>query len=670
MFLPYSALFPLKNVVSALIYRGTQSCSEMMTDLDASLFFDVPLPVVSKRLNGATTLEILRSIFGFDGFRSGQGEIVDHLARGGDALVLMATGGGKSLCYQVPSLARHGMGLVISPLIPLMKDQVEALRRRGVRAAALTHLLDQRDRDEIEVALSERSIDVLYVSPERLQTPSFTRLLARQEISLIAVDEAHVVSRWGHAFRESYLDVGDFLSRFPNVPKVALTATADPDTQDDILNRLNLGRARIFKTSFDRPNLSVDVRRRGNVQKDILDILQLHPGQNGVIFCSTRRAVEETALFLANEQVRCVAYHAGMTKEQRGYAQGRFMKDEGIVAVATIAFGMGIDKANVRFVIHTGMPSTTEGYYQEIGRAGRDGLPSHAYLLYRPSDGMQAQRRIVEQIEVEEDEAVKQFLFKDLGKLQDMLGFVESAQCRKKSLLHLFGEEFAGGCGSCDRCRYPIKCEDCSEAARALVKAVASTGQKFGAAYLTEVLHGLPTSRVLSNEHEHLTVYGALRSVGKRDLFSYLRQMRVQGYVKYGKNGVLSLDQGAWPLIRGEGLVKLTGVNTRRPVAALPTPDTHVPPKRGSADLPTRSQDLLDELVSWRTNIDGGLGPRISASKLLEIVALGRTDLPTLKATLDPHSMLSKEDMKKAFEIVEKARGPHVTVDPLASISF
>jgi ATP-dependent DNA helicase RecQ len=642
----------------------------MMTDLDASLFFDVPLPLVSKRPEGGSTHGILESVFGFSDFRPGQREIVEHLSGGGDGLVLMATGGGKSLCYQVPSLARFGMGLVISPLIPLMKDQVEALRRRGVRAAALTHLLDQRDRDEIEVALKSRSIDVLYVSPERLNAPSFERLLSQQTISLIAVDEAHVVSRWGHAFRESYLDVGEFLARFPNVPKVALTATADPDTQEDILNRLNLGRARVFKYSFDRPNLAIDVRRRGNLQADILDVLQNHPDQNGVIFCSTRKAVEETASFLAREHVRCVAYHAGMTKEQRGYAQRRFMDEEGIVAVATIAFGMGIDKANVRFVIHTGMPSTAEGYYQEIGRAGRDGLPSNAYLLYRPSDGMQAQRRLVEQIEAEEDGAGKQFLFKDLGKLQDMMGFIESAQCRKKSLLHLFGEEYGSDCGTCDRCRYPIRCEDCSETARSLVKAIASTGQKFGPTYLTEVLHGLPTSRVLANEHEHLTVYGALKAIGKRDLLSYLRQMRVQGYVKYGKNGVLALDQGAWPLIRGEGTVKLTGLNTRRPQPAVASSAVEQASGRSSSALPLRSQLLLEELVAWRASLDDSLAPRISASMLLEVVSLGQMDMETLKSILDPGSMLAEPDVSAAYGIVLKARGSHATVDPLALISF
>lgn len=640
-----------------------------MTEIDASLFFDVPLPTVSKRHKGASVHEIMSSIFGFNDFRPGQAEIVNHLAGGGDALVLMATGGGKSLCYQVPSLSRPGMGLVISPLIPLMKDQVEALRRRGIRAAALTHLLDQRDRDEIESALSEQSIDILYVSPERLHTASFERLLLRQEISLIAVDEAHVVSRWGHAFRESYLAVGDFLIQYPQVPKVALTATADPDTQQDILNRLNLGGAKVFKASFDRPNLAIDVRRRGNMRTDILDVLRSHPNQDGVIFCSTRKAVDETALFLTNEKVRCVAYHAGMTKEQRGHAQKRFMEEEGVVAVATIAFGMGIDKPNVRYVIHTSMPSTAEAYYQEIGRAGRDGLPSYAYLLYRPSDGMQAQRRIIEQIEIEEDDASRQFLFKDLGKLHDMMGFVESAQCRKKSLLHLFGEALDGECGKCDRCRYPIQCEDCSETARLLVKAIASTGQKFGASYLTEVLHGLPTSRVLANEHDHLTVYGALRSVGKRDLLSYLRQMRVQGYVKYGKNGVLALDQGAWPLIRGEGAVKLAGVNTRRPASASANePGPFL--KAGSVDLPPRSQALLQELVTWRSGLDDELRLHVPARKLLEIIALGQTDVRTLKSVLDPHSRLSESDFGRAFSLIEKARGPHKAVDPLASISF
>ncbi len=641
-----------------------------MIDPDVSLFFDVPLPLVSVREEGVSTHEILKTVFGFDGFRPGQRDIVDHLAGGGDAMVLMATGGGKSLCYQVPSLARPGMGLVISPLIPLMKDQVEALRRRGIRAAALTHLLDQRDRDEIEVALQSRSVDILYVSPERLSAPSFERMLCQQTVSLIAVDEAHVVSRWGHAFRESYLNVGEFLTRFPDVPKVALTATADPDTEEDILNRLKLTQASVFKFSFDRPNLAIDVRRRGNLQADVLAILRNHPDQNGVIFCSTRKAVEETASFLSREGVRSVAYHAGMTKDQRGHAQRRFMEEEGIVAVATIAFGMGIDKANVRFVIHSGMPGTAEGYYQEIGRAGRDGLPSDAYLLYRPSDGMQAQRRLVEQIEAEEDGAGKQFLFKDLAKLQDMMGFVESAQCRKRSLLHLFGEEYGRDCGTCDRCRYPIKCEDCSETARMLVKVIASTGQKFGPTYLIEVLHGLPTARVLANEHDHLTVFGSLKSLGKRDLLSYLRQMRVQGLVKYGKNGVLALDQGAWPLIRGDGYVRLTGLNTRRPPRDETLTVTEEAASRSSAGLPARSQTLLEDLVAWRSGLDTQLGSRITANTLLQVVSLGGMDFKTLKSILDPLSMLPESDVNAAHGIVQKARGPHVDVDPLALIAF
>jgi ATP-dependent DNA helicase RecQ len=641
----------------------------MMTETSASLFFDVPLPHVSRRRPGMTIHEVLLDVFGFNDFRDGQTQIVEHLATGSDALVLMATGGGKSLCYQVPSLARKGMGLVISPLIPLMKDQVEALRRRGIRAAALTHLLDDQDRTDIELALSTKSIDILYVSPERLQSPSFLRLLSDQEISLIAVDEAHVVSRWGHAFRDSYLEVGNFLCRFPNVPKVALTATADPDTQEDILARLHLFDARIFKSSFDRPNLSIDVRRRGNVQSDLIKIIELHRGQDGVIFCATRKSVEETTAFLRGEGVCCVGYHAGMAKEDRAVAQRRFMEEKGIVAVATIAFGMGIDKANVRYVVHTSMPSTAEGYYQEIGRAGRDGLPSNAYLLFRPSDGMQAQRRIVEQIETEEDETSKQFLFKDLAKLQDMMGFVESAQCRKKSLLHLFGDRLDVVCGSCDRCRYPIKCEDCTDTARTLVKAIASTGQKYGASYLIEVLHGLPTSRVLVNEHEHLTVYGAVSGIGKRDLLSYFRQMRVQGYVKYGKGGVLMVDQGAWPLIRGEGLVLLTGVYTRRPIVE-PTGDGGRISHRRPADLPERSRELLNDLISWRSGLEKSVSSLISASMLLEIVSTKPTDISAIGKIIDMSPGPINEDLKKAVLLIQKARGHGTVTDPLASVSF
>lgn len=640
-----------------------------MTEISTSLFFDVPLPSSSVRRLDETIHEVLYRIFGFSEFRPGQSDIAEHLVSGGDALVLMATGGGKSLCYQVPSLTRPGMGLVISPLIPLMKDQVESLRRRGVRAAALTHLLDQGDRDEIELALSSKSIDILYVSPERLQSPSFIRLLSDQFISLIAVDEAHVVSRWGHAFRESYLQVGHFLSRFPGVPKVALTATADPDTQDDILSRLHLVGARVFKSTFDRPNLAIDVRRRSNVQTDITKILELHRGQDGVIFCSTRKSVEETTAFLMGQGVRCVGYHAGMSKGERVSAQKRFMEEEGVVAVATIAFGMGIDKPNVRYVIHTSMPATAEGYYQEIGRAGRDGLSSNAYLLYRPSDGIQAQRRLVEQIETEDEDEARQFLFKDLCKLQDMMGFVESAQCRKKSLLHLFGEHFSGSCGNCDRCRYPIKCEDCSETARAIVKVIASTGQKFGATYLIEVLHGLSTYRVLQNEHEHLTVFGAVSGISKRDLLSYFRQMRVQGYIKYGKNGVLMLDQGAWPLIRGEGLVTLTGLSTRRPSVNEDANSKRLSTRQVS-ELPQRSQDLLDNLVFWRAGLDKAIASRISASMLLEIVSLKPVDAKAIIAIFGVRVGLADADLLNIQSIIKKARGEQVAADPLALISF
>lgn len=647
-----------------------------MTDPDASLFFDVALPSVSSRPQGVRVRELLQTVFGYQDFRPGQQEIAEHLVNGGNALVLMATGGGKSLCYQVPSLARSGLGIVISPLIPLMKDQVEALRRKGIRAAALTHLIDQDDRTQIETALATNSLDILYVSPERLLSPSFLRSLQRQNISLIAVDECHVVSRWGHAFRDSYLRVGEFLGRFPNVPKVALTATADPETQLDILDKLDLGNAKVFRSSFDRPNIHIEIRHRSDLHQNVHDLVRAHSGEDGIVFCPTRKMVEETVYRLAKAGISCVGYHAGMSKEERGRAQKRFMSESGICAVATIAFGMGIDKPNVRYVVHASLPATAEAYYQEIGRAGRDGQVSKAYLLYRASDGARAQRSLTDRLEKEENEEARQFLFKDMAKLQDMLGFVESVQCRKMSLLHLFGEQNATNCGTCDRCRYPLECVDTTDTARMLVKTIASTGQRYGTGYLVEILHGLTTARVLSNEHEHLSVFGQGAHISKRDLVSFFRQLRVQGYVKYRAGGVPALDPRAWPVIRGEGPVFLNAIQARRPVRVL-SPSASEGLKSISAasedakrDLPERSARLLDDIVVWRTQRAAG-SPLLPSHVVLAIVSSRPCDLAALAELLKKNNVdLSDEDAQSLLDLVSKTNGPDQKSDPLDEIAF
>ncbi len=470
-------------------------------------FFDCPLPSISKRRPHAKSLDVLQDIFGFKTFRGEQEPIIEHLLKGNDALVLMTTGGGKSLCYQVPALVRRGMGLVISPLIPLMKDQVDALRKKGVRAAALTHLLSDGERTETESAIKDGSLDILYVSPERLQSGSFRKLLRACDISLIAIDEAHVMSRWGHDFREAYLKISDFLSLYPRTPKVALTATADPETQRDILEKACLKEPTVFQTSFNRENLYIEIRRRNETVKDCLKIIKTHTNEDGIIFCPTRKSVEEMTKTLSEHGVKCIGYHAGMSKTERSEAQMRFMKENGIVAVATIAFGMGIDKANIRYVIHASVPATAEAYYQEIGRAGRDGRLSKAYMLFKNSDLLNAQRNLVGRLEEELDAEKRGFVLRDMMKLQDIYGFIESPECRRKTLLNLFGEKFPGHCNQCDRCQHPISCEDCTQEVRLVVKAIASTGQKYGSAYLVEILQGLKTSKVTENEHEHLSVF-------------------------------------------------------------------------------------------------------------------------------------------------------------------
>lgn len=563
---------------------------------DDAGFFAIAMPKTSLRVVGETPQTALHRIFGYPSFRDDQENIVQHLAAGGSAFVLKSTGGGKSICFQLPGLIRDGMTIVISPLIALMKDQVETLRRRGIRAAALVHAnaMEEVERGEIEAAVTAGNLDVLYVSPERLQVPSFRRLISRLKISLIAVDECHCISSWGHDFRDSYLVIDAFLALLPDVPVIALTATADPVTQADIIAKLGLTGARVFKSSFDRPNIEIRVQRRFSLPSDLVDILEAHKGENGIIFCPTQKLVEETTEQLLHRGFNVIGYHAGMGSDQRKLAQETFIASDGIVAVATIAFGMGIDKPDIRFVVHTSMPSTAEGYYQEIGRAGRDGRPSIAYLLYRMADTTNSMRHLVNRLgELPEDQTqARQRVFVEIQKMQDMIGFIESGQCRRRSILHLFGEECTEACGNCDRCKQPEQLNDHSNEAQLLIKTIASTGQRFGANYIIEILQGLPTERVLSNEHEHLSSYGAGKATGKRDWQMYLRQLRIEGFLEPDINGVIRLGQKAWPFLRGQGKVLLTGGRIRRPEVV----------RLLGNGLPPATQRRLTALIDWRNS--------------------------------------------------------------------
>jgi len=445
---------------------------------------------------------ILRKVFGYDAFRGPQQDIIDHTIAGGDALVLMPTGGGKSLCYQIPALVRPGTGVIVSPLIALMQDQVTALTQFGVRAAFLNSTQDLAASRATERALVAGELDLLYVAPERLTTPYCLELLAKTRIALFAIDEAHCVSQWGHDFRPEYLQLSLLHQRFPNVPRIALTATADPLTRLEIVRQLALDEARVFVSSFDRPNIRYTIVDKAEPREQLLRFLrEEHDGEAGIVYCLSRRKVEETATWLAERGIEALPYHAGMDADKRAAHQARFQREEALVMVATIAFGMGIDKPDVRFVAHLDLPKSIEGYYQETGRAGRDGQPADAWMAYGLADVVQ-QRRFIAQSDGSEE-------YKRLStaKLDALLGLCETAGCRRVRLLDYFGERSAP-CGNCDTCIDPPQTWDATDAARKALSAIYRTGQRFGAVHVIEVLRGQANQRVERWEHHKLSVFG------------------------------------------------------------------------------------------------------------------------------------------------------------------
>ena len=530
---------------------------------------------------------VLREVFGHADFRGAQGEVVAHLVDGGDALVLMPTGGGKSLCYQVPSLVRPGTGIIVSPLIALMQDQVAALRQVGVRAAFLNSTLDAGAARDIERALVAGELDLLYVAPERLLTAGCLDLLARTRIALFAIDEAHCVSQWGHDFRPEYLRLAVLHERFPGVPRIALTATADPQTRGEIVERLALKDARVFVSSFDRPNIRYAIVDKDDARAQLLGFIRdEHPGEAGIVYCLSRRKVDETAAWLAGKGVAALPYHAGMDNASRALHQARFQQEDGIVIVATIAFGMGIDKPDVRYVAHLDLPKSIEGYYQETGRAGRDGAPADAWMTYGLADVVQ-QRRLIEASEAGED-----YKRVSASKLDALLGLCETAGCRRVRLLAYFGEA-SGPCGNCDNCAAPPQTWDATECARKALSAMYRTGQRFGAAHLIDVLRGKDTERVLQWEHQRLQVFGMGQDVDEPTWRSVFRQLVALGFarVDHAGYGALKLAEAARPVLKGDARVDL-----RRTVATARTPRSRVLRQvRSGANAP-----LLEALRAWR----------------------------------------------------------------------
>ncbi|KQN79547.1 MULTISPECIES: DNA helicase RecQ [unclassified Duganella] len=541
--------------------------------------------------NQERALHLLETVFGYPAFRGHQAEIVDHVSNGGDALVLMPTGGGKSLCYQIPALLRDGVGVVVSPLIALMQDQVDALEEVGVRAAFLNSTQTYEEANRIERLVRTGQIDLVYVAPERLMTERCLNLFQDSKIALFAIDEAHCVSQWGHDFRPEYIRLSVLHEQFPDVPRIALTATADPQTRAEIVHRLQLGDAAQFVSSFDRPNIRYQIVEKANGRKQLLDFITTeHTGDCGIVYCLSRKKVEETAEFLNENGIRALAYHAGMDHAKRAANQARFLREENIVMCATIAFGMGIDKPDVRFVCHLDLPKSIEGYYQETGRAGRDGGPASAWMAYGLQDVV-LQRRMID--ESEADETFKRVLG---TKLDAMLGLCETLSCRRVRLLDYFGEQ-SGPCGNCDTCLIPPVSFDGTVPVQKLLSAVYRVDQRFAAGHVIEVLRGIETDRIKTWHHDSLSVFGIGADRSEHEWRAILRQMIALGLltVDHEQYSSLKLTDAARPVLKGGQKVQLR--QYQKPVKQK-TPRA----SKGyvESDLSAAEEKIFDRLRSWR----------------------------------------------------------------------
>ena len=513
---------------------------------------------------------VLREVFGLTAFRGEQEAIISHVIGGGDAVVLLPTGAGKSLCYQIPALCLPGLTIVVSPLIALMRDQVEALRQSGVSAAALNSTLTMDEIADIREALNAGEIDLLYVTPERLVSDGFLGLLSRLEISLFAIDEAHCVSQWGHDFRPEYMQLSVLRERFPGVPRMALTATANPQTRDDLIHRLQLDDARVFSASFDRPNIRYTIVQKDNAKAQLRNFLEGREGQSGIIYCLSRKKVEETAEWLRGEGFNALPYHAGLDRSIRDRHQDAFIKEDGLVLVATIAFGMGIDKPDVRFVAHLDLPSSIEAYYQETGRAGRDGLPSEGWMTYGMGDLVQRRRMIDDGASPDEVKRVER------SALDALLGVCETTQCRRRALLAHFGEELNADCGNCDSCLTPAQTWDGTEAARKLLSAIYRSGQRYGSGHVVDILRGSETEKVSRAGHHTLPTFGVGKDIDQKTWASVIRQMVVLGHlsVDHEGYGALVLEDSARDVLKGEVSIQFrrdaSGTGSRRKRATKP----------------------------------------------------------------------------------------------------
>ncbi|GAA2205969.1 DNA helicase RecQ [Nonomuraea monospora] len=544
-----------------------------------------------------TPTEVLHRVFGYDSFRAGQQEIIDHVVTGGDALVLMPTGGGKSLCYQIPALVRKGVGVVISPLIALMQDQVDALRALGVRAGFLnsTQSLDERQLVESEFLAGE--LDLLYLAPERLRVDATLRLLGRGDISVFAIDEAHCVAQWGHDFRPDYLELSRLRELWPDVPRIALTATATPSTHAEISSRLGLEQARHFVASFDRPNIHYRITSKSEPKRQLLEFLRTeHPDESGIVYCLSRSSVEKIAEFLTDNGIAAVPYHAGLDARTRAHHQSRFLREDGLIVVATIAFGMGIDKPDVRFVAHLDLPKSLEGYYQETGRAGRDGMPATAWMAYGLNDVVQHRR-----MAMEGDDAHRR---RQVLHLDAMLALCETVGCRRMMLLDYFGQKGSQPCGNCDTCQTPPESWDGTVPAQKVLSTVLrllrERRQKFGVGQVVDILLGKKTAKVLQHGHETLSVFGVGADLGNAEWHGVVRQLLAQGLLAVESDyGALVLTDDSAAVLRGQREVRLRR-DAHRPARAKTASSAGGKSAQPAAELPAEAAAVFERLRSWR----------------------------------------------------------------------
>ena len=578
-------------------------------------------------------VEILNSLYGYDSFRGHQAEIIEHVSAGNNALVLMPTGGGKSLCYQIPSLLRDGVGIIISPLIALMQDQVGAMQQLGVKAAFLNSTLSHSDQNKIEQELLSGQLDLLYVAPERLIQPYTLDLLSRCQLALFAIDEAHCVSQWGHDFRADYLSLSLLSERFPNIPRIALTATADIRTRKEIIERLSLTEANAYISGFDRPNIRYAIANKTTPKKQLLAFLQQRKQEAGIVYCLSRKKVEDTARWLSDEGFTALPYHAGLPAQLRQTHQNRFLREDGVIIVATIAFGMGIDRSDIRFVCHYEMPGSVEAYYQETGRAGRDGEPASAWLTYGLQDVIKLRQML------DNGEGDEQHKRNERSKLDAMLGLCEITSCRRKVLLSYFADEAPNQCGNCDNCQLPPVTWDATEAAQKVLSCIYRTGQRFGVVHVMDVLQGKENEKVLQHSHQELSTFGIGSDIEDLQWRSVMRQLVVRGFLRVDLEGysALQLTDLCRPVLKGEQLLHLRKDEIKAPTA-----------KKGSAksykktQIPPEDQELWDELRDCRKYLaeEHNVPPYLifhdaTLKEMLDIMPMSGSELLTITGVGD-----------------------------------